>query len=115
MLGPVDVFDTDEASEIRVFLVVCDREVDQLTDRGFRLQILQMHPRFDPADVAIGFFKDGDIQALLAAEVIIYRAFGRPRTGGDGIHPGAAETMIGKFLGRDRKDILLGALGIVPA
>ena len=115
MLGSVNVLDTDQAGEIRVFLVVCDGEFDQLTYCFFRFQILQMHGRFDPPDVAIGFFKDGDIQAFLAAKIIIYRAFGRPRTGRDGIHPGTAETMIGEFLGRDIKDILLGALRIVPA
>ncbi len=67
------------------------------------------------ADAAVGRLQDSDVEALLAAEIVVDHSLAGLGAGGDVVHARTAEPLAGKLLRRDLYDVALGALGIWAA
>ena len=67
------------------------------------------------ADAAVGRLQHGDIEAFLAAEIVIDHALAGLGAGGNIVDPRTAEALAGKLLGRNFDDVALGSFGVIDA
>ena len=64
------------------------------------------------ADGTVGALEHCDVQVLLAAEVVVDHPLGGPHLGGDTVHTGAGEAVLGELAGGDQEDLRAGLLGV---
>ena len=112
VLGIVDVLDADEPDEVRMRLMVVDGDLGDATQRGDRVGIVHPDVAFGRADPGVGPLQHRDVELLLAAEVVIDHAFGRPRQRGDVIDPRPVVAAGGELGRRDVEDLGPGPGGV---
>jgi hypothetical protein len=87
----------------------------QAAQRLFGWQVFQVQLRLDAAHAPVGVFQHRDVQAFLAAEVVVDHALAGARGGGDLVDARAAEALAGELLGCHLKDLRHGAGRVVGA
>jgi hypothetical protein len=112
VLGPVDVLDADQPDEVRVRLVVVEGEAGELPHGLHRVQVLDVELLLEAADADVGPLQDGDVELLLAAEVVVDHPLGRAGLGGDLVDPRPGVAPVGELAGGHVEDLGLSALGV---
>src|SRR5689334_18688413 len=79
----------------------------------FGVLILKVQAALDTAHVAIRRFQYSNVEAFLAAKIVIDHALAGLGPRGNIVHAGAAEAFAGELRGRDFYDVALGSLGVV--
>jgi hypothetical protein len=95
--------------------VVVEGERHQAAQRLFGRQVFQVQLRLDAAHAPVGVFQHRDVQAFLAAEVVVDHALAGARGGGDLVDARAAEALAGELLGCHFQDLGHGAGRVVGA
>src|SRR5436305_214756 len=103
----------DEPHECRILLVPVEREGDELLQRPLGRQMIDVEIALDVADTAVSLFEHGDVEAFLAAEVVIDHPLAGARAGGDLVDARATQPLGGELLGRDSDDVSARLLGVV--
>ena len=75
--------------------------------------VLKVQAALDTAHVAISRFQHGNVEAFLAAKIVIDHALAGLGPRGNIVHAGAAEAFAGELRGRNFDDVALGPLGVV--
>src|SRR5579859_821124 len=83
MFGAMNILDRDQTQEVRVPLVVVERQLGELAYSGERVQMVDVERLLCIAQLTVGSFQDGDVQLLLAPEVVVDHALGRAHAIGD--------------------------------
>ncbi len=112
VLAVVDVLDAYQPDEIRMGFLIVEGELDDAPHRIGRRQTIQVEFLFHAADVAIGLFQSREVQAFLAAEVIVDHPLVGAHPRSDGIDACAAQPVLGEFLAGGRKDLPAGAFRV---
>ena len=115
VLGAVDVLDADQPDEVRMRLVVVERQPGQLADRLDRVEVLDVELLLEAADEAVRLLQDGDVELLLAAEVVVDHPLGGAGLVGDLVDAGAGVAAVGELPGGDGEDVGPGPLGVADA
>src|SRR5260370_336095 len=90
------------------------RAASALGEAMSRLKMVEKVARgFGAADARVGLLEHGEVEPLLAAEIIVDHALAGARALGDGVDPRAAIAFPREFARGDFEDIALGALGVV--
>ncbi|MOA01776.1 hypothetical protein D3C78_1211980 [compost metagenome] len=113
--GVVDVLDADQADEVDVAVVVLEGELDHAAQCRLRVQLVELERRFGGADVAVELLQHGQVELLLAGEVVVDHPLGDVGALGDGIHPRAAQAVLGELGDGGEEDVLAGLLRVVLA
>jgi hypothetical protein len=112
VLGVVDVLDSDQADEVLMLLVMVEGQLRQLPQGVDRLEVLDVELLLQRADTAVRPLKDGQVQALLATEVVVDHPLGGAGLGRDLVDPGSGKTLVGEFACGHVDDLCLGSFGI---
>src|ERR1700730_6921514 len=108
-----DVLVHHQAHELRMGVLVVEGEGDQGGERFFGRQALEIERGFGAADARVGLLEHGEVEPLLAAEIIVDHALAGARALGDGVDPRAAIALLGEFPRCDIDDVALGAFRVV--
>jgi hypothetical protein len=109
----VDIFDTDDAYEIDIAVMVVERELHQTPDGLLRLQLSQVQLTFSPPNVAVEFLQDFDVELFLAAEIVIDHALRGFRALSDGVDPRPGQPLADEFDNRRLEDVLAGLFRVI--
>jgi hypothetical protein len=112
VLSPVDVLDADEPDEVRVRLVVVEGQLGDPPDGVDRVEAVHVQSRLRGADLLVDALQHGDVELLLAAEVVVDHPLGRADLGGDLVHAGAVVAAVGELTGGDVEDLGARAHGV---
>src|SRR5215510_15767216 len=77
--------------------------------------LFQIQRCFNRANTAVGRLQHGNVEALLAPEVVVDHALAGFGSGGNMVDPRAAEALAGELLRRNIDDVALGPVGIIDA
>ena len=72
----VNVLDRHQSQEVGVGFVVIEGQLCQLANGGLGRQVLDVEGLLRIAQLGVGALQDGDVQPLLAAEVVVDHALG---------------------------------------
>ena len=108
----VNVLDRHQSQEVGVGFVVIEGQLCQLANGGLGRQVLDVEGLLRIAQLGVGALQDGDVQPLLAAEVVVDHALGGAHAIGDLVDAGAGVTAFGELGGGDLEDLGAGALGV---
>ena len=112
VLAAVDVLDGHQPDEGLVVDVVVEGELGEPAHRDDRVDVVDLQLLLGLADAAIGVLQDGQVQLLLAAEVVVDHPLRGARALGDLVDPGAGVARFGEDLGGDGEHLGAGALGV---
>ena len=85
------------------------------SDGVHRVEMLDVELLLQRADAGVRTLQDGDVEAFLAAEVVVDHPLGGARLGGDLVHPATGVAAIGELAGGDLEDLRPGAVGVAVA
>jgi hypothetical protein len=109
MLRTAAVLVVEQHDEIRMRGEVVERTRDQLSDRLFGRQALEIELALLLADLLIDPFEYRQIERVLVTEIMIDELLVDSGAGGDVVDPGAGEAAIGKFPARRGQQLVAGA------
>ena len=112
VLAVVDVLDAYQPNEIWMGLLIVESKLDDAPYRIGRRQTIQIEFVLHTPDVAISLLQRRQVQAFLAAEVIVDHPLVGAHPRGDGIDTRAAQAVLGEFLAGGRKDLPAGAFRV---
>ena len=104
----------EQHDEIRVRLEMVERALDQLADRPFGRQPLEIELALLGADFLVDPFQHGQIQRILVAEIVIDQLLVDAGPRGDLVDPRAGKPAVGEFAPRRGQELLPRRLGIAP-
>src|SRR5580692_5154344 len=110
-LAVVDVLDRDEADEVGVRLLVIEGELGEGAHRRHRVQMVDVHLLGRPRG-RVRLLEGGDVELLLAAEVVVDHPLGGAGPGGDLVDPRSRVAVARELADRDLEDLPAGALGV---
>ena len=93
-------------------LVVVESEAGELADRLDGVEVLDVELLLEAPDQAVRRLEDGDVEPLLAAEVVIDHPLGGARLVGDLVDPRTGVALVGELAGRHGEDVGAGPLGV---
>ena len=114
-LAPVHVLVHHQPDEVGVAQLVVVGEAHQGAQGGFGRQVFQLQVGLNAADARIGFLQHPDVQAFLAAEVVVDHPLAGAGEGGDLVDPGAGQALAGELGGGHLEDVGHGPLRVVGA
>ena len=115
VLATLHVLGRHQSDVVLVARMMVEGEPDQSAQRILGRKVLQVQFGFDGAHAPVGLLENGDVQPLLALEVVVNHALAGPRRGGDGVYARAAQALIGELGRRHLHDPGHGAQRIVGA
>ena len=111
----VDVLDADEPDEVRVRLVVVERQLGERRRAATRVEVLDVDLLLGLPDLRVGALQHGDEQLLLAAEVVVDHALRRAHALGDLVHARARVAVLGELARGDVEDLVPRPLRVALA
>ncbi len=113
--GAVQVLGREDAQKLRMLDEVVPGERDELFDGLDRLQVCELQLGFGRADADIGALKNGEIQTVLVAEVVIDHPLVGAGFLGDRVDARAGIAFLGELGDGGGEDRRAGALGVAGA
>ena len=111
----LDVLGHHQADEFGVGPMVIEGEGHQRRSASSGARSSRWSSALDRADAAVGLFEHGQVQAFLAAEVVIDHALAGAHGRGDLVDARTGQALLGELARRDLEDVGHRALGIVGA
>ena len=111
----LDVFVHHQTDEVFVVAVVVIGELNQFLQRLHRRQVVQVQVRLDGPHASISLFEHRQVQAVLAAEVVIDHPLAGARGRCNGVDARAGEAFVGELVRGHSQDLGHGAGGVVGA
>ena len=111
-LAAVDVLDRHQPDEGLVVEVVVEGQLGEPAHRHDRVDVVDLQLLLGLADAAVGVLQHGQVELLLAAEVVVDHPLGGAGALGDLVDPGARVARLGEDLGGDGQQLGARALGI---
>ncbi len=102
----MDVLDADQANEVRMSLLIIEREFDHAAYGIYRRQAYQVEFQFHTTDIPVNLLQYGKIESFFAAEIVIDHPFCRTHAGRDRIYACPTQSMFGEFLPGDTQYVL---------
>ena len=115
VLAALHILGHHQSDVVLVARMMVEGEPDQPAQRILGRQVLQLQFSFNGAHAPVGLLENGDVQPLLALEVVVNHALAGARRGGDGVYARAAQTLVGELGRRHLHDLGHGAQRIVSA
>src|SRR5205814_9122619 len=94
-------------------VLIVESEGNKSVQGLFGRLMLQIQRSFNVAYLAVCFLKDGNVQALLAAKIVVDHPLAGLSARRNVVDPCATQPFASKLLRRNFDDVALGSLGIV--
>ena len=114
MPGAAAIFVVQQHDEIGVRREMVEGALDQLLDRLFGWQALQIELALLGPDFLVDPFQHGEIKRILVAEIVVDQLLVDAGAGRDLVDPRAGKPALGKFAPGRGQQLLPRGLGIAP-
>ena len=110
--GLVEILHRQKRNEVRVFDVIVDLEIDHGFDGSGRIEILDLDLLFERNEIFVHGLQGRQIQAFLAAEVVVDHPLVDAASLGDVVGAGGGKSPLAEFADRRLQDLCASGVGV---